>query len=113
MADPLDQLSECIGFEWDQGNLEKKWITHQVVWTECEEAFFNQPLLVTVDIKHSGKEPRFYALGQTDTKRFLFFAFTIRKKHIRVISARNMSRRERKVYQHAQREEADAEDTGL
>jgi len=96
--DSFELISECIGFEWDEGNKEKNWIGHQVVYTECEEIFFNQPLVVADDILHSKKENRYYALGQTNAGRHLFISFTIRGQLIRVISARDMSRKERRVY---------------
>jgi len=88
----------CDGFEWDEANSHKNWEKHSVKMIECEEVFFNQPLYVLDDIKHSGTEPRFYALGKTDHSRKLFIAFTIRNNKIRVISARVMSRNERKIY---------------
>ena len=94
-------LSQCIGFEWDKGNIDKNWLKHNVSSTECEQIFFNQPLLVQDDIKHSATEKRFYALGQTDVQRTLFIVFTIRRNLIRVISARDMSRKEREVYSNA------------
>ena len=53
---------------------------------------------VHVDAKHSAQESRFYVLGQTDTGRLLFVAFTMRQRSLRVISARDMHRKERKVY---------------
>lgn len=93
-----DLLSECTGFDWDEGNKEKNWISHQVTSSECEELFFNQPLVVADDVLHSKDENRYYALGQTNAGRLLFILLTIRKKLIRVISAREMSRKERKVY---------------
>ena len=96
--DALDLLSECPGFEWDEGNRDKNWISHQVTSSECEEIFFNQPLVVADDTLHSKDESRYYSLGQTNTGRLLFISFTIRKKLIRIISARDMSRKERKVY---------------
>lgn len=65
---------------------------------ECEQVFFNEPLLAQDDIKHSQEEARYYVLGQTDKKRLLFVVFTIRNDLIRVISARDMSKKERKVY---------------
>jgi uncharacterized DUF497 family protein len=102
MADLIDLLAECLGFDWDENNSEKNWIAHQVRWIEAEEIFFNEPLIVAVDLPHSTQEARFFALGQTDASRLLFLAFTIRQHMIRVISARDMSRRERKVYQDAQ-----------
>lgn len=92
-------LLSCTGFDWDEGNLEKNWISHKVTAVECEQVFFNLPLVVADDVKRSQNETRFYALGQTDAGRLLFLGFTIRRKLIRVISARDMNRKERKVYQ--------------
>lgn len=91
-------LSTCTGFDWDKGNVEKNWIKHSVGALECEQIFFNQPLIIQDDIKHSGDEKRFFALGKTNFKRMLFISFTIRKDSIRVISARDMSRKERMAY---------------
>jgi len=94
-----ERFAECEGFQWDAANAAKIWERHQVAPTECEEVFFNNPLVVATDEKHSASEDRLYALGQTDAARLLFVAFTIRGRLIRVISARDMSRKERKVYQ--------------
>ncbi len=91
-------LSQCEGFEWDDGNINKNWLKHKVSPAECEQIFFNRPLVIQGDIKHSETEKRFYALGRTDSKRTLFIAFIVRNKRIRVISARDMSRKEREVY---------------
>ena len=91
-------LSQCEGFEWDDGNINKNWLKHKVSPAECEQLFFNRPLVIQDDLKHSENENRFYALGRTDSKRTLFIAFTVRSKRIRVISARDMSRKEREVY---------------
>jgi uncharacterized protein len=90
---------ECAGFEWDEGNANKNWGKHSVADFECEEVFFNQPLVVRHDPKHSQREARHYALGRTDQDRLLFVAFTVRSSLIRVISARDMTRRERKFYE--------------
>lgn len=95
----LNLPTDCIGFEWDEGNLLKNWQKHKVSAAECEQVFFNRPLVALPDEQHSNDEPRYYALGQCDSGRYLFIAFTVRKKHIRVISARDMSRRERKGYE--------------
>jgi uncharacterized DUF497 family protein len=92
-------LTECVGFQWDEGNSQKNWDKHRVTGSECEQVFFNQPLLVKDDISHSKTESRYYALGRTDANRQLFLVFTVRENLIRVISARDMSRRERKVYE--------------
>jgi uncharacterized DUF497 family protein len=92
-------LLECTGFEWDEGNKDKNWLKHKVSNSECEEIFFNQPLIVHFDKNHSTSETRFYALGHTDLTRKLFIVFTLRNRKIRVISARDMSRKERKIYE--------------
>jgi uncharacterized DUF497 family protein len=105
MVDFKDILSKCTGFQWDRGNLEKNWLKHQVSRLEIEQVFFNRPLLVAVDDQHSQKEQRFFALGTTDLGRRLFMVFTVRRALIRVISARDMSRRERKVYDDAKEKE--------
>ena len=87
------------GFEWDEGNSDKNWFLHQVTNAECEEVFFNIPLIVADDTKHSVTEKHYYVLGQTDRGRLLFIAFTIRDNFIRVISARDMNKRESKRYE--------------
>ena len=92
-------LLECTGFEWNEGNRDKNWIKHKVTSSECEQIFFNQPLIINLDEKHSTGEIRFYALGHTDLNRKLFIVFTIRNKKIRIISARDMSKKERKIYE--------------
>jgi hypothetical protein len=100
----MQELSKCKGFEWDKGNSEKGWTSHQVTRAECEQVFFNQPFVAAGDESRSQEEPRYYALGQTDVGRRLFIAFTIRGERIRVISARDMSRRERRMYDDANKE---------
>jgi len=92
-------LRQFKGFDWDGGNADKNWESHKVSLREAEQVFFNHPLIVADDVKHSGTERRYFVLGQTDDNRPLFVAFTLRGDRIRVISARDMSRRERKVYQ--------------
>jgi hypothetical protein len=97
----MDLLSRFTGFDWDEANILKNWEKHQVSAFECEQVFFNQPLITAPDEKHSFEEARYYALGKTDTSRLLFVVFAIRGKLIRVISARDMSRRERRVFEEA------------
>jgi uncharacterized DUF497 family protein len=96
--DALENLLNCMGFDWDRSNMEKIWSKHKVSPFECEQVFFNEPLVVHDDIKHSQEENRYYILGRTDKKRLLFVVFTVRKSLIRVISARDMSKKERQVY---------------
>lgn len=91
----LDQLE---GFDWNQANLAhiKK---HNVDFVECEEVFSNKPLHVNEDKKHSSeKEIRFQVLGRTSQERRLLMVFTIRTNKIRVISARDQNKKERRSY---------------
>ncbi len=91
-------IENCEGFEWDNGNSNKNWHLHNVSDSECEDVFFNLPLIIASDKRHSGFEQRVFALGRTDTNRRLFIAFIVRDKLIRVISARDMTKNEVRKY---------------
>jgi uncharacterized protein len=106
VADRDDPLDQCTGFEWDDANTEKNWEFHQVTPEEAEDVFFSDPQVVRGDARHSQREKRYYALGQTRRGRRLFVGFTIRHDLIRVISVRDMSRREQDFY--GRHEEADS-----
>jgi uncharacterized DUF497 family protein len=93
-----DMLARCTGFEWDKYNSEKVKARHGVTSVECEQVFFNLPVIAGNDDKHSKTENRFYVLGQTDSGRLLFLVFTVRKDKLRVMSARDMNKKERRVY---------------
>jgi uncharacterized DUF497 family protein len=89
-----------LGFQWDIGNLQKSAQKHDVHPTESEEIFFNTPLIISNDEKHSNNEKRYLVLGITNKKRFLTVIFTLRESDtlIRVISARDQHRKERIIY---------------
>ena len=113
MGERIDLCSEFAGFDWDEGNIDKNWHKHKVSRSECEEVFFNEPLLTDSDIQHSTSESRYYALGQTDAGRQLSAIFTMRGPMLRVISAREISRRERKEYDYAKNQQAASEDSRI
>lgn len=94
----METYLDIEGFEWDEGNKNKNWHKHSVAWWECEEVFFNHPLYLVPDIQHSQDEERIFAFGHTNAVRLLTIVFTIRKKYIRIISARDMNRKERNLY---------------
>jgi uncharacterized protein len=96
-----EQLAACTGFEWDVGNVDRNRESDGVSNAECEQVFFQRPLLIAPDLEHSQEEPRFAALGRTADGRRLTIVFSIRGTLIRLISARPMSRRERRVYEQA------------
>ncbi|HMS42660.1 MAG TPA: BrnT family toxin [Pyrinomonadaceae bacterium] len=91
-------IENCEGFDWDEGNSNKNWHLHSVTDGECEDVFFNLPLIIATDKKHSEVEKRFFALGRTDADRWLFIAFSVRNNLIRVISARDMTKSEERKY---------------
>ncbi len=86
------------GFDWDKGNIDKNYKKHKVTRRECEEIFFNECLFVFEDIRHSHSEIRYYGLGRTNEQRLIFLVFTVRSAKIRVISARDMNKKERGAY---------------
>jgi len=96
----MTHLGQITGFEWDDGNSRKSADKHDVSQAEAESIFFNDPLIVVADLKHSETERRFHALGRTAQDRLLHITFTLRQNGtmIRVISARDMHRKEQKVY---------------
>jgi uncharacterized DUF497 family protein len=100
----LEDFTQAKGFDWDEWNSEKIWEKHKVNRVECEQVFFNQPFVVGEDVTHSQEEERFYTLGKTDAGRLLFLVFTIREEILRVITARDMSRRERRIYRDVEKE---------
>ena len=92
-------FGNIAGFQWDDGNDAKNWHKHRVTWQECEEVFFNQPLIIKEDDKHSQHELRYHAFGKTNVVRLLFVVFTVRDGKIRIISARIMNKKEKYYYE--------------
>jgi uncharacterized DUF497 family protein len=92
-------FDQFIGFQWDEGNINKNLYKHKVENWECEQIYFNDPLIILDDFKHSYSEKRWAAFGKTDAGRLLTVIFTKRGSLIRVISARDMKRKERIFYE--------------
>jgi uncharacterized DUF497 family protein len=93
------EFEKLAGFQWEEGNTHKNLLKHHVEDWECEQVFFNEPLPVLDDPKHSLVEKRWAAFGRTDGERLLVVIFTKRGKLLRVISAREMNRKERTFYE--------------
>ena len=92
-------VESCQGFQWDKGNSLKSWLKHHVTEGDAEQIFFNEPLLLATDEKHSQQESRYRAMGYTDENRYLYVVFMVRDNLIRVISARDMNKKERIIYE--------------
>lgn len=93
-----DIFSQNLEFDWDLGNIDKNLLKHNVTSQECEEAFLDFEAFVTVDVSHSTIEPRYQLLAKNKS-RYLTIYFTVRKNKIRIISARDMSNKEKKQYE--------------
>lgn len=93
-------LPDPVSFIWDKGNIDKNLKKHGIANKEAENIFENKPIFISKDINHSLKnEKRFQALGKTDNDRLLFISFTVRSDKVRIISARDMSKKEGRVYE--------------
>jgi uncharacterized DUF497 family protein len=96
--DVFNLIAQCAGFQWDEGNLQKVLRRHHVSKEECEHVLLRHSFYAEVNETHSTTEPRYCVMGRTASRRYLYVTFTIRGDLIRVISARDMSRRERRIY---------------
>jgi uncharacterized protein len=96
-------ITDCSGFDWDEGNIQKNWDLHAVTPEEAEEVFFSEPLVVRSDVQPSKREKRYYVMGRSGAGRRRFVVFTVRRKLIRVISARDMNRREQVSYENLEK----------
>lgn len=90
-------FSKLEGFEWNKGNLDhiKK---HKVGYKECEEVFISKPIIIKKDLTHSKYETRYRVLGKTFLERRLYIVYTIREKYIRIITARDLNKKEQEKY---------------
>ena len=95
----MKKSSGAIGFNWDTGNQDKNWKKHRVSDEECEEVFFDPNKKILKDPPHSTSEQRYILIGQTKLKRLLFVVFALRKNKVRIISARDLNKREKHLYE--------------
>ncbi|MEK9165862.1 MAG: BrnT family toxin [Patescibacteria group bacterium] len=95
----MNIVQQPIQFQWDKGNQDKNLIKHKVIKQECEEVFFDQNKKMFKDAIHSQNEDRHIIIGKTKQKRLLFIVFTIQGREIRVISARDLNRKEKMLYE--------------
>lgn len=92
-------LSKITGFEWDKGNIDKSYQKHGITPNEAEQVFLDDELLLWEDVEHSKQEERFKAIGKIAKGDVLFLVFTLRKNKIRIVSARKVSKKERRQYE--------------
>lgn len=94
----MELLKPPLHFDWDGGNRDKNFLKHRVTNAECEEVFFDPHKRLVGSQWHAGgagRETRYLLVGRTKAERALFVVFTIRRARVRVISARDLNKRER------------------
>ena len=97
----MDIDNNILIFEWDQWNINKNRLKHRVEPNESEEAFFDDKKYTFEDTKHSDAERRFILIGKTKANRILYIAFTVRDGKVRVVSARDINKKEVILYEEA------------
>ncbi|MCX6789365.1 MAG: BrnT family toxin [Candidatus Gribaldobacteria bacterium] len=95
----MKRSKKIIQFDWDRGNSDKNWQSHKVSDGECEEVFFDPGKKILKDVSHSLGEERFILLGRTTASRILFIVFTVRNNKVRIISARDLNKKEKNLYE--------------
>ena len=90
---------KLLKFDWDIWNINKNEEKHGVSRLEAESAFFDPQIKIFEDIKHSMSEKRYIAYAQSLENRVLMIGFTIGTEHIRIITARTASKKERYFYE--------------
>ncbi len=88
-------------FEWDEEKATANSIKHGVAFTEAGTIFGDKQSITIPDLKHSQAEPKFITLGMSQTERVLVVIRTERGNHLRIMSARPASRKERNQYEKA------------
>lgn len=94
-----DIIPEPIEFEWDDGNVTKNIKKHGILNEEAESVFFDENSLLAEDLEHSKFEDRFQMVGRSAMGKILTIFFTIRKNKVRIISVRNVNKKERNLYE--------------
>lgn len=86
-------------FEWDENKADKNLLKHQVSFHEAKTVFDDPLYIDFYDPDHSVDEDRYLIVGQSNQERILIVSYTERANSIRLISAREVTRQERKVYE--------------
>lgn len=94
----IDELNGVVGFEWDEANIAHI-AKHEVEPDEAEEVFSDSSNVIDEDIEHSTIEKRFLIIGKTQEGRLLYQIFTRRGDKIRVVSSRDINKKEVELYE--------------
>lgn len=88
-----------MNFEWDEAKARTNKKKHGVSFLEASEVFADEQSSCVPDPDHSFGEERYLLFGLSSTGIPLVVSYTERHSYIRIISARRMTRQERKAYE--------------
>ena len=91
----------ALGFRWDPRKAAANVRKHGVMFEEAATVFGDRLSVTIADPDHSADEQRFLLLGLSNRRRLLVVAHSERGESIRIISARRVTRRERRTYEEA------------
>jgi hypothetical protein len=90
-----------IEFEWDPRKAVNNLKKHGISFTEAGTVFGDEFAITVSDPDHFDDEDRFITIGRSNRRRLLIVSHTDRADKIRIISARELTRAERKAYEEA------------
>ena len=88
-----------MDFEWDPRKAELNLRKHNVSFTEAGTIFGDDLAITVPDPDHSDDEDRYITIGWSNRRRLLMVSHTDRGDQIRIISARELTKAERKEYE--------------
>jgi hypothetical protein len=94
--------TNTMDFEWDDQKAEYNLQKHGVSFPEASTAFYDPLVITFADPDHSADEDRFIVIGLSAAGRLLMVAHTDRGNRIRIISARTLKPKERRLYESGQ-----------
>jgi uncharacterized DUF497 family protein len=87
-------------FEWDENKATANFKKHGVTFEEAATVWQDYFNIELIDHKHSLEERRFYMIGESEQNHLLVISFTERENKVRIITARLMTPKERREYEH-------------
>ncbi|MFH1860115.1 MAG: BrnT family toxin [bacterium] len=86
-------------FEWNPNKAAQNLQNHKVLFEEAATTFKDTLSITVSDPEHSVEEDRYITIGLSNRFRLLIVAHTERGNNIRIISARELTTKERREYE--------------
>ena len=91
-------MTTALGFEWDANKANKNVEKHHVSFEEAATVFDDPMFITFIDDEHSIDEERYITIGLSNRGRLLILAHADRQDRIRIISARQATKKEEQFY---------------